>query len=74
MPGGDRTGPRGEGPRTGRKAGLCSGYKTPGYTNRFNRFNRITRPAFRAAQEFPGRGRGRGRSGRGRRAQGRGIP
>ncbi|MEF8799220.1 MAG: DUF5320 domain-containing protein [Candidatus Bipolaricaulota bacterium] len=32
MPAGDRTGPRGEGPRTGRGLGFCSGYRTPGYT------------------------------------------
>ncbi len=32
MPAGDRTGPRGEGPRTGRGLGYCSGYTTPGYT------------------------------------------
>jgi hypothetical protein len=33
MPGGDRTGPRGEGSRTGRGAGFCSGYDSPGYMN-----------------------------------------
>ena len=33
MPGGDRTGPRGMGPRTGRGMGFCSGYDTPGYMN-----------------------------------------
>ncbi|MFX0006921.1 MAG: DUF5320 domain-containing protein [Candidatus Hermodarchaeota archaeon] len=32
MPGGDRTGPRGLGSRTGRGLGYCSGYDTPGYT------------------------------------------
>lgn len=31
MPGGDRTGPRGRGPRTGRGLGPCAGYSTPGY-------------------------------------------
>ena len=31
MPGGDRTGPRGLGSRTGRGLGYCSGYDTPGY-------------------------------------------
>jgi len=31
MPGGDRTGPFGEGPLTGRGAGLCRGYSSPGY-------------------------------------------
>ena len=33
MPGGDRTGPRGMGPMTGRAAGYCAGYGMPGYTN-----------------------------------------
>lgn len=33
MPGGDRTGPWGAGPRTGRAAGYCSGAGTPGYAN-----------------------------------------
>ncbi len=32
MPFGDRTGPRGRGPRTGRGLGYCSGFETPGYT------------------------------------------
>lgn len=31
MPLGDRTGPNGFGPRTGRGLGYCSGYSTPGY-------------------------------------------
>lgn len=31
MPHGDHMGPKGEGPRTGRGMGLCSGRKTPGY-------------------------------------------
>ncbi|RLI76297.1 hypothetical protein DRP04_12770 [Archaeoglobales archaeon] len=35
MPGGDRTGPWGMGPRTGRGAGFCSGYGMPGFMNRF---------------------------------------
>ena len=33
MPRGDRTGPGGMGPMTGRAAGLCAGYTTPGYAN-----------------------------------------
>ena len=33
MPGGNRTGPAGMGPMTGRGAGFCAGYNTPGYTN-----------------------------------------
>jgi hypothetical protein len=31
MPGGDRTGPRGFGPLTGRRGGYCAGYERPGY-------------------------------------------
>ncbi len=31
MPRGDRTGPNGFGPRTGRGLGYCNGYSTPGY-------------------------------------------
>jgi hypothetical protein len=33
MPGGDRTGPMGAGPRTGRSAGYCAGYDVPGFAN-----------------------------------------
>ena len=33
MPRGDRTGPRGLGPMTGRAAGYCSGSQVPGYMN-----------------------------------------
>jgi hypothetical protein len=33
MPGGDRTGPAGMGPMTGRAAGYCAGYAMPGYAN-----------------------------------------
>jgi len=33
MPGGDRTGPAGMGPMTGRAAGFCAGYSVPGYAN-----------------------------------------
>ena len=47
MPGGDRRGPMGMGPRTGRAAGLCAGFEKPGYENsapgrgfRMNFFNR----------------------------------
>ena len=50
MPGGDRTGPWGAGPMTGRAAGFCAGYDVPGYMN----------PAF--GRGFGGgRGRGYGR-------------
>jgi len=51
MPGGDRTGPWGAGPMTGRAAGICAGYDTPGYMN----------PAFgRGYGRGGGRGYGRG--------------
>jgi len=33
MPGGDRTGPMGMGPMTGRAGGYCAGYPVPGYMN-----------------------------------------
>ncbi|MEJ5299630.1 MAG: DUF5320 domain-containing protein [Thermodesulforhabdaceae bacterium] len=33
MPGGDRTGPWGLGPMTGRAAGFCAGYGMPGFMN-----------------------------------------
>jgi hypothetical protein len=50
MPGGDRTGPRGEGPMTGRAAGDC-GYPGAGY------------PAADYPGPLPGRGFGFGRGG-----------
>ena len=49
MPGGDRTGPTGMGPMTGRGAGFCAGAGVPGFMNRW----------FRGG--FFGRGRGGGR-------------
>lgn len=33
MPGGDRTGPLGQGPMTGRGAGYCAGADAPGFMN-----------------------------------------
>jgi hypothetical protein len=33
MPGGDRTGPMGMGPVTGRAAGFCAGFGMPGFAN-----------------------------------------
>ena len=49
MPRGDRTGPIGQGPMTGRALGRCSGNETPGYTGGFG------------AGMGRGAGRGRGR-------------
>ena len=48
MPGGDRTGPVGRGPLTGRGAGFCNGYRVSGYAN----------PGYNASGAFFG-GRGR---------------
>ncbi|MBN1784444.1 MAG: DUF5320 domain-containing protein [Candidatus Bathyarchaeota archaeon] len=48
MPRGDRTGPWGTGPMTGRAAGYCAGYPVPGYMNPTGGYG-------------GGRGRGRGR-------------
>ncbi|MDH7502255.1 MAG: DUF5320 domain-containing protein [Verrucomicrobiota bacterium] len=54
MPMGDRTGPWGHGPMTGRAAGYCAGFGAPGYMNRG--------PGFGFGR---GWGRGGGRGGRG---------
>ncbi|MFP4397623.1 MAG: DUF5320 domain-containing protein [Desulfonatronovibrio sp.] len=57
MPGGDRTGPLGQGPRTGRAQGFCSGGNAPG----FNSFRGQDRFTGRGRRNSPGaRGRGRG--------------
>ncbi|MBN1794008.1 MAG: DUF5320 domain-containing protein [Candidatus Omnitrophica bacterium] len=55
MPGGDRTGPMGMGPMTGRGAGYCAGYSMPGYMNPVS-----GRGAFGFGRGW-GRGFGRGR-------------
>jgi len=51
MPLGDRTGPRGEGPLTGRGLGECAGYRGSGYA-----FGR----GYGGGYGFRGRGGGRG--------------
>lgn len=51
MPGGDRSGPLGQGPRTGRATGYCAGYEVPGYMSA------------RPNDGFGGFGRGRGHGG-----------
>ena len=58
MPGGDRTGPAGRGPMTGRAAGYCAGYPVPGYAN-------PSGPGYGHGFGY-GRGFGRGYWGRGR--------
>ncbi|MEJ2241226.1 MAG: DUF5320 domain-containing protein [Candidatus Bathyarchaeota archaeon] len=55
MPRGDKTGPSGAGPMTGRAAGYCAGYSVPGYTNRPYGYGR----GMRRGRGF-GRGWGRG--------------
>ncbi|MEW6726688.1 MAG: DUF5320 domain-containing protein [Bacillota bacterium] len=57
MPAGDRTGPFGAGPRTGRGLGLCGGAAAPGYTA----------PGFGQGGRFGAWGFGGCRGGRGRR-------
>ena len=54
MPGGDRTGPMGAGPKTGRGAGYCAGYDAPGFANPAPRLGLDLRRGF-------GGGRGGGR-------------
>lgn len=56
MPGGDRTGPRGEGARTGRGLGYCVGNEQPGYaTPRPD--NRLWRGYYDVQRGYSGRGR-----------------
>jgi len=46
MPGGDGTGPAGQGPMTGRAAGFCAGFNAPGYANPMPRARRFFRRGF----------------------------
>ncbi len=46
MPGGDRTGPMGAGPMTGRGAGYCGGQNAPGYAQPGNRLGLAFRRGF----------------------------
>ncbi len=58
MPRGDRTGPAGLGPMTGRGAGFCAGYSVPGYLNPIPGRGFLGRGFY--GQGFWGRGGGRG--------------
>lgn len=58
MPRGDRTGPDGLGPMTGRAAGYCAGYSVPGFINPDRGFGRGM-----ARRRGRGWGRGYGRIG-----------
>jgi hypothetical protein len=73
MPRGDRTGPAGMGSMTGRAAGYCAGYDTPGFMNPYG--GRGAYPAYGSFRprlsgfgrgRFTGSGFGRGRGGSGR--------
>lgn len=59
MPRGDKTGPNGQGPQTGRGAGFCAGNDKPGFMEQGVGFRGGGR--FRAPQTGYGRGLGRGR-------------
>ena len=75
MPGGDGTGPAGMGPMTGRAAGYCAGYGTPGFANPVVGRGRFGYGVGRGFGRGAGFGRGVGRGfGRGfRRGFGRGF-
>ena len=61
MPRGDRTGPMGAGPMTGRAAGFCAGYAAPGYASFGGGFGRgFGRGAGWGRGGGMGRGFGRG--------------
>ena len=57
MPRGDRSGPSGEGPTTGRGMGNCAGNDHPGYMNSFSNWGRGSEREFRGG---PGYSRGAG--------------
>jgi hypothetical protein len=56
MPRGDRTGPQGEGPMTGRQLGYGAGYDSPGYTKGSGMG--MGRGFFGRGRAFFGQGRG----------------
>jgi len=60
MPGGDRTGPFGAGPMTGRGAGYCGGFDRPGWANPVGGRMGFGRGFGRGAGGGWGWGRGRG--------------
>ncbi|MEA3349104.1 MAG: DUF5320 domain-containing protein [Chloroflexota bacterium] len=66
MPFGDRTGPQGQGPMTGRGAGYCSGVNAPGFATAPGRgFGRGGAGFGRGFGRGAGFGRGRGGWGQG---------
>jgi hypothetical protein len=60
MPQGDRTGPMGQGPRSGRALGFCSGNDSPGYQKGFG--GGMGRGFSKGKGMGRGRGFGRGRN------------
>ena len=65
-PRGNRTGPEGQGPKTGRGAGYCTGNETPGYADPTSRMGMGRGQGMRGGRGM-GRGAGRGAGqGRGR--------
>lgn len=75
MPHGDRKGPMGDGPKTGRSMGYCSGSDSPGYMTRVHadENRNIGRGANRGVGRGIGRGVGRGVGRDAGRDAGRGI-
>jgi hypothetical protein len=62
MPYGDGTGPFGHGPRTGRGAGFCGGYNSPGFMNSAVPREGLGRRSFGGWGNYGGRGLYRRRS------------
>lgn len=56
MPGGDKTGPMGQGARTGRRLGYCSGNDAPGFERGFGFGAGLGRGGGRGRQMRKGRG------------------
>ena len=56
MPRGDRTGPAGAGPRTGRGAGFCAGFTVPGFLDAGSRGGRGRGGGWGAGGRVRGRG------------------
>ena len=70
MPRGDRTGPWGAGPMTGRAAGYCAGYPVPGFMNPYGGRAAVGLGAGRGGFPYGG---GRGRAWGGGRGMGWGA-
>ena len=74
MPRGDRTGPEGRGPLTGRRAGYCAGYDVPGNMNERMPPNGMGWGRGRGGGQGWGWGPGRDRRRGGRRGWARPLP